>query len=184
MGLQRSKLKPELLKELRTNTGFSKAEIHEWYRCFLVDCPSGVLRVEEFKQIYANYFPYGDSSEFAGHAFRTFDENGDGCIDFREFMSVLGLMWQQGRMEQKLRLSFAMYDVNEDGYITRQEMLDIMTAAYKMVGAAMPPLPLDEATPEGRTDKLFRRMDRNRDGKLSLEEFILGSKTDLLEKKT
>ncbi|KAJ3035831.1 Neuronal calcium sensor 1 [Rhizophlyctis rosea] len=176
MGKASSKLTQEQVLELQRCTYFDKKELQQWYKGFMKDCPSGLLNREEFAKIYKQFFPFGDSATFADYVFNVFDENKNGTIDFKEFICALSVT-SRGRLDEKLIWAFQLYDIDNDGFITRDEMLRIVEAIYKMVGS-MVKLPPDEDTPEKRVNKIFELMDLNGDGRLDLDEFREGSKKD------
>ncbi|KAF9520727.1 hypothetical protein BS47DRAFT_401050 [Hydnum rufescens UP504] len=176
MGKSQSKLSPEQLSDLQKNTYFDKKELQQWYKGFLKDCPSGQLDKAAFGRIYKQFFPFGDPVQFADYVFNVFDENKNGTIDFKEFMGALSVT-SRGRLEEKLKWAFQLYDLDGDGFITYAEMLQIVRSIYKMTGD-MVKLPTDENTPEKRVDKIFRNMDRDKDARLTFDEFVEGSKHD------
>ncbi|XP_064616006.1 neuronal calcium sensor 1-like [Liolophura sinensis] len=176
MGKKNSKLRADEVEELTKRTYFCEEEIKQWYKGFMKDCPDGRLTLEGFKKIYKQFFPFGDPSKFATFVFNVFDENKDGFIEFHEFLQALSVT-SRGNVDEKLQWAFRLYDLDHDGYITREELLDIVDAIYKMVGN-MVKLPEEENTPEKRVNKIFEVMDQNHDNRLTYDEFLEGSKKD------
>ncbi|KAH7714940.1 Neuronal calcium sensor family protein 1 [Aphelenchoides avenae] len=165
MGKPQSKLKNDQVKTLAKQTYFTEKEIRQWYKGFVRDCPNGMLTEA-----------VSDPSDFASFVFKVFDENRDGAIEFHEFIRALSIT-SRGNLDEKLQWAFRLYDLDNDGFITRQEMLSIVGSIYKMVGDTVK-LPDEENTPEKRVDRIFRMMDKNNDAQLTLDEFKEGAKAD------
>merc|ERR1711860_486462 len=78
--LQVVRYKPEGLETLCRNTKFLRKELQIMYRGFKQECPTGIVSEETFKEIYAQFFPQGDSSSYAHYVFNTFDHDRSGTI--------------------------------------------------------------------------------------------------------
>jgi Ca2+-binding EF-hand superfamily protein len=61
----------------------------------------------------------------------------------------------RGTVQEKLEWAFSLYDVNHDGYITRDEMMDVVSAIYDMMGRFAEPS-IDDNTTREHVDKIFQ----------------------------
>ncbi|KAL4235605.1 Hippocalcin-like protein 1 [Mactra antiquata] len=173
---QKLKLRPQSIEELQQIVEFTPEEIQAWYAEYRSSLASNQaeLTKEEFKKVYNTLF-IGDASKFAEHIFRTFDTDNSGTVNFKKFLVGLCVSGRESDTECKLRWAFRMYDVNGDGYISKEEMREIIEAIFKMTNAI---LPEGIGSAEEMADSFFHRFDTNADGRITYEEFKDGAKED------
>ena len=130
-----------------------------------MDWPSGEVNRARFLQEYQKLFPCGDASEFANYIFNTFDKNKDNTIDFREFIWGVSVT-DRGSLDEKLKCTrprsasltcstdsrplpgtFQLYDIDGNGVIERDELLQVVRSIFKASGSTHG-LSLDEGGPE------------------------------------
>ncbi|XP_039191837.1 Kv channel-interacting protein 4 isoform X6 [Crotalus tigris] len=168
--------RPEALELLEAQSKFTKKELQILYRGFKNECPSGIVNEEAFKEIYSQFFPQGDSTTYAHFLFNAFDTDHNGSVSFEDFVMGLSILLR-GTVQEKLSWAFNLYDINKDGYITKEEMLDIMKAIYDMMGKCTYPV-LQEDAPRQHVETFFQKMDRNKDGVVTIDEFIESCQKD------
>ncbi|KAL7055942.1 hypothetical protein AAHC03_022727 [Spirometra sp. Aus1] len=175
MGNKTSGLDPKTCEMLQQKSRMSSREIKAWYKQFKKDFPSGAMDRQQFAEVYSNFFPGGHSEAFANIVFDNFDSDGNGKVDFTEFTCALGII-NNGSIEEKINWAFDLYDQDKNGVITRTEFVRILKALYSLIGVVdSDQLPPGHMTPEQHADAIFAKLDINRDGQLSREEFVRGA---------
>ncbi|CAH1778543.1 unnamed protein product [Owenia fusiformis] len=89
--------------------------------------------------------------------FDMYDRDRSGTIDFREYVIGLSLISQPANTDETLQLAFKLFDSNNKGYITEEELNDILYNAFEMDN-------IDSAN-------LFTQVDSDKDGKITYDEF-------------
>lgn len=167
----------EGIDELISNTKFSRQELQRMYRGFKNECPNGTVDKDTFKKIYAQFFPYGDSSLYAIHVFNVFDQDRDGKVSFEDFVTGLSVSLY-GSREEKIKWAFQLYDLDGDGCITREELATVVHSVHCMMGLDSLQSAGGELSVEEQVQRFFSLMDKNQDGVISEEEFLEGCEKD------
>ncbi|KAM4794479.1 calaxin isoform 3-T3 [Cyanocitta cristata] len=76
--------------------------------------------------------------------FNIFDRDNDGCITVVEWVEGLGVLLR-GTLDEKIKYCFQVYDLNGDGYISREEMFQMLKNSLLIQSA-------DEEPDEGIKD--------------------------------
>jgi len=92
-----------------------------------------------------------------------FDQDGNGEVDFREFIEGVSQFSVKGDKSLKLKFAFKIYDIDKDGFISNGELFTVLKM---MVGNNLKDSQLQQIV-----DKTIVYADKNGDGKIDYEEF-------------
>ncbi|XP_021016444.1 calcineurin subunit B type 2 [Mus caroli] len=131
---------------------------------------SGSLSIEEFMRL-----PELQQNPLVGRVIDIFDTDGNGEVDFHEFIVGTSQFSVKGDEEQKLRFAFRIYDMDNDGFISNGELFQVLKM---MVGNNLKDWQLQQLV-----DKSILVLDKDGDGRISFEEFSDVVKTMEIHKK-
>ena len=105
------------------------------------------------------------------------DTNNDGSIDADELMVVLekydteGVVYKALHLRSSIRQEFLKYDEDGNGFITKDEMVDIIKDRTGLT------------IPQKQIERLMKDSDKNDDGKVNYEEFVALMSKSVMQKK-
>merc|ERR1712166_1526969 len=122
---------------------------------------SGMIDFTEFCEVLQV-----DQSPQTETLFRTFDKDRSGQIDVREFM--IGLTNFTGASkEEKLKFAFMVFDEDQNGVITKQELVKILKANH---------MATTEKEVLRKAETIMKQADKDGGGVIAFEEFVTISK--------
>lgn len=117
---------------------------------------NGILTREEMKLGYAKVFgQIQDVDAEVARIFKMIDTNNSGEIDFSEFLVAAAAEYKE-MSKKRIEQTFRLFDLDGNGYIDRKELLQVLGAI--------------EMTDE-EWKNLIDDVDKDRDGKISIQEF-------------
>ncbi|XP_074259594.1 calsenilin isoform X4 [Saimiri boliviensis] len=94
-----------------------------------------------------------------------------GLVDEDTFKLIYSQFFPQGDATTYAHFLFNAFDADGNGAIHFEEMLAIMKSIYDMMGRHTYPI-LREDAPAEHVERFFQKMDRNKDGVVTIEEFL------------
>jgi neuronal calcium sensor 1 len=124
------------IQEIAEKSGVEEDIIRSWYKEFIQVCPTGKMNKKNFSKFYKilrGSTGEENFSKIAEYVFACFDKDGNGSLDFAEFI-VAYSHTSIGDLRKKMEFIFLFYDKDKDGVINDIEFLKIIEAMYEYKG--------------------------------------------------
>ena len=90
-----------------------------------------VMQTSLTRKEFASAMGMRPNSVFVRKMFRIVDKDGDGMISFQEFLDTV-VLFSTGQSDDKLRIIFDMCDTNENGFIEKDELQEMLTSLVEL----------------------------------------------------
>ncbi|XP_053617668.1 calaxin isoform X2 [Plodia interpunctella] len=180
------KLKEKTLDALYKSTHFSKNELEALFSMYkklvmsaqatappaaIGQAPAKVDGIDQgtFRDVMHNTFDLVTEETILERAWVTWERGptgGEGALKFEAWVRGLSILLR-GTDEERMAHCFAVYDLNSDGFITRDEM-------FLLLRNALLKQPGDEDPDEGVRDLVelvLKKLDVDKDGAVSLDDY-------------
>uniref|UniRef100_A0A1A8HN18 Lysophosphatidylcholine acyltransferase 2 n=1 Tax=Nothobranchius korthausae TaxID=1143690 RepID=A0A1A8HN18_9TELE len=124
----------------------------EGFAAIAVSCKGGRITIEEFARFLK--LPISPVLE---ELFALFDRDGDGTIDFREYVIGVNILCRPANTEDILQMAFQLFDTDDDGKISHHEFTALLRSALGVHDPNM--------------SKLFMLIDADSSGFITFNEF-------------
>ncbi|KAJ1898142.1 hypothetical protein LPJ66_001750, partial [Kickxella alabastrina] len=92
------------------------------------------------------------------------DKDGNGTIEFAEFLTLMARQYNTGDDEEELKEAFRVFDKDGDSFISASELRHVMTS-------------LGEKLTTEEVNEMINEADVDGDGQINYEEFVKMMKT-------
>merc|ERR1711916_263211 len=156
------------MNQLESNTRFSKSELELLSRRFYELADMGEVTRETFGEVMSSAGLPQYSKQFVDRVFEVFDADRSDTVSLNELCTGLSVL-TRGTPEEKLNLSFNMYDINGDGQISAEEfhvLLSSLEQGMVLIG---------KKNVSEVIEQFLKDFDINDDEMISLTEFKLAA---------